>query len=153
MDATPTSAVMTTDTPERPVSFDSAGWNSNLALIGLVCRRFGCALSHQQRFSHSKGKVARRDRPMSGRRVGARLARRLTSVVKQITGSNSTGKVSYGTESGFSQNGGIPKIICGPGNIAQARKSNEWFAGSELEACDCFIRWLAKRLLANRLLA
>ena len=145
--------MMTTDTPERPLSFDSAGWNSNLALIGLVCRRFGCARSHQQRFRGSKGKLVPRDRLPLSRRIGTRLARRSATVVKQITGFNSTGKVSYGTESGFYQNGGIPKIICGPGNIAQARKSNEWFAGSELEACDCFIRWLSKRLLANRLLA
>jgi acetylornithine deacetylase/succinyl-diaminopimelate desuccinylase-like protein len=135
------------------VSFDSAGWNTNLALIGLGCRRFRFARSHQQRLRGSKRKIVPRDRLPVSRRIGARLARRSATVVKQITGFNSTGKVSYGTESGFSQNGGIPKIICGPGNIAQARKSNEWFAGSELEACDCFIRWLAKRLLANRLLA
>ena len=145
--------MMTTDMLERPLSFDSAGWNSNLALIGLVCRRFGCARSHQQRFRGSKGKFVRRDRLPLSRRIGTRLARRSATVVKQITGFNSTGKVSYGTESGFYQNGGIPKIICGPGNIAQARKSNEWLAGSGLEACDCFIRWLSKRLLAKRLRA
>ena len=39
----------------------------------------------------------------------------LATVVKQVTGSNSTGKVSYGTEGGFYQNAGIPTIICGPG--------------------------------------
>lgn len=71
----------------------------------------------------------------------------LASLVKQITGSNSAGKVSYGTEGGFYQEAGIPTIICGPGNIAQAHQPDEWIAESELDACDRFIRQLADRLL------
>jgi hypothetical protein len=133
--------MIATDTLERPVSFDTAGWNSDLALIGFVPLQFGCALSHQERFSRSKGKFARRDRPASGRRIGARPARRLASVVKQITGSNSTGKVSYGAEGGSYQNAGMSTTVWAPGHIAQARNS-------VVEACDRFIRWLAKRLLA-----
>ncbi len=72
----------------------------------------------------------------------------LASVVKQVTGSNSTGKVSYGTEGGFYQNAGIPSIVCGPGHIAQAHQPDEWIAQSELDSCDAFIRRLADRLLA-----
>ncbi len=72
----------------------------------------------------------------------------LTSVVKQLTGSNSTGKVSYGTEGGFYQEAGIPTIICGPGHIAQAHQPDEFVAVSELDACDAFIRRLVDRLLA-----
>ena len=71
----------------------------------------------------------------------------LTSVVKQLTGSNSTGKVSYGTEGGFYQEAGIPTIICGPGHIAQAHQPDEFVARSELDACDAFIRRLVDRLL------
>ena len=71
----------------------------------------------------------------------------LTSVVKQLTGSNSTGKVSYGTEGGFYQEAGIPTIVCGPGHIAQAHQPDEWIAQSELDLCDGFIRRLADRLL------
>ena len=62
-------------------------------------------------------------------------------------GSNSTGKVSYGTEGGYYQNAGIATIICGPGHIAQAHQPDEWVAQSELDACDAFIRRLADRLL------
>jgi acetylornithine deacetylase len=72
----------------------------------------------------------------------------LTAVVKQLTGSNSTGKVSYGTEGGYYQNAGIPTIICGPGHIAQAHQPDEWIAQSQLDECDSFIRRLADRLLA-----
>jgi acetylornithine deacetylase len=71
----------------------------------------------------------------------------LTAIVKQLTGSNSTGKVSYGTEGGFYQNSGIPTIICGPGHIAQAHQPDEWIAQDQLDACDDFIRRLADRLL------
>jgi len=71
----------------------------------------------------------------------------LATVVKQIVGSNSAGKVAYGTEGGFFENAGIPTIICGPGHIAQAHQPDEWIAESELEACDRFIRRLADRLL------
>jgi acetylornithine deacetylase len=71
----------------------------------------------------------------------------LATVVKQVAGSNSAGKVAYGTEGGFFENAGIPTIICGPGHIAQAHQPDEWIAESELEACDRFIRRLAERLL------
>jgi acetylornithine deacetylase len=71
----------------------------------------------------------------------------LATVVKQVAGSNSAGKVAYGTEGGFFENAGIPTIICGPGHIAQAHQPDEWIAESELEACDLFIRRLAERLL------
>jgi acetylornithine deacetylase len=71
----------------------------------------------------------------------------LATVVKHLTGTNSAGKVAYGTEGGFFQNAGIPTIICGPGHIAQAHQPDEWIAESELEACDSFIRRLTDRLL------
>jgi acetylornithine deacetylase len=71
----------------------------------------------------------------------------LATVVKLLTGSNSAGTVSYGTEAGYYQNAGIPTIVCGPGYIAQAHQPDEFVAQSELDACDAFIRRLADRLL------
>jgi acetylornithine deacetylase len=71
----------------------------------------------------------------------------LTSLVKQLTGANSAGKVSYGTESGYYQAADIPTIICGPGHIAQAHQPDEWVAQDQLDACDAFIRRLAEKLL------
>ncbi|MGI4946058.1 MAG: M20/M25/M40 family metallo-hydrolase, partial [Janthinobacterium lividum] len=75
-------------------------------------------------------------------------AHELTGLVRQLTGSNSTGKVSYGTEAGVFQAAGIPTIVCGPGDIAQAHQPDEWIAASELAACDDFIRRLAARMAA-----
>jgi acetylornithine deacetylase len=70
----------------------------------------------------------------------------LTALIKQVTGSNSTGKVSYGTEGGIYEGAGIPTIVCGPGSIQQAHKPDEWIAQSQLDLCDQFIRSLARRL-------
>jgi len=81
-------------------------------------------------------------------RLDLRADHELTNVVKQITGSNSTGKVSYGTEAGFYQEFGIPTIVCGPGDIAQAHQPDEFVARTQLDECDVFIRRLADRLLA-----
>ena len=72
----------------------------------------------------------------------------LTAIVKQLTGSNSTGKVSYGTEGGYYQGAGIATIVCGPGHIAQAHQPDEWIAQEQLDACDAFIRRLVDRVLA-----
>lgn len=82
---------------------------------------------------------------MPGLSLGA--GHELTSIVKQLTGSNSTGKVSYGTEGGFYQNAGIATIVCGPGHIAQAHQPDEWIAQDQLDACDAFIRRLVDRVL------
>ncbi len=72
----------------------------------------------------------------------------LATLVKQAAGSNSTGRVSYGTEGGLYQEAGIPTIVCGPGAIAQAHKADEWIARAQLDACDAFLRRLAGRLVA-----
>jgi acetylornithine deacetylase len=66
----------------------------------------------------------------------------LAGLVREITGANAVGRVSYGTEGGFYQAAGIPSIVCGPGNIAQAHQPDEWIAESELDACDAFLRAL-----------
>ena len=72
-------------------------------------------------------------------------AHELTGLVKQITGANAAGKVSYGTEGGLYQQAGIPTIVCGPGHIAQAHQPDEWIAQDQLDSCDAFIRRLAGR--------
>jgi acetylornithine deacetylase len=70
----------------------------------------------------------------------------LVTLVKQIAGRNSHGKVAYGTEAGlFVSMAGIPSVVIGPGAIAQAHKPDEFVALSELENCAGFI----DRLIAH----
>jgi acetylornithine deacetylase len=64
----------------------------------------------------------------------------------KITGSNSTGVVSYGTEAGQFQAAGYSSIICGPGHIAQAHQPDEFLDISEFEAGHRFMQGLLQEL-------
>ncbi len=66
----------------------------------------------------------------------------LLALVQRASGSNSRGFVSYGTEAGYYQRAGIPAIVCGPGDIAQAHQPEEWIAESQLQACCTFLERL-----------
>jgi acetylornithine deacetylase len=63
----------------------------------------------------------------------------VTLLAKQLTGQNSHRKVAYGTEGGLFQKAGIPTVVCGPGNIDQAHKADEFIRITELEKCGNFI--------------
>ena len=52
------------------------------------------------------------------------------------------GAVSYGTEGGLFRAAGIPTVICGPGDIEQAHRPNEFVS---LAQCEAFMQ----RLLEN----
>lgn len=60
--------------------------------------------------------------------------------------SNTAYAVSYATEAGHFQNAGLPVVVCGPGDIAQAHKPDEFIMASQLVLCAHFMRRLAKRL-------
>ncbi|HEX3912656.1 MAG TPA: acetylornithine deacetylase [Steroidobacteraceae bacterium] len=49
------------------------------------------------------------------------------------------GKVSYGTEAGLFQEMGVPTVICGPGDIAEAHRPNEFVALDQLAQCEGFM--------------
>ena len=61
------------------------------------------------------------------------------SLAMRLAGQNETFAVAYGTEASFFQEGACPSVICGPGDIAQAHKPNEFIAISELEKCMGFL--------------
>lgn len=50
-----------------------------------------------------------------------------------------TGKVTYGSEAGLFSNAGIPSILLGPGNIAQAHQPDEYVSVAQLALADRFI--------------
>ncbi|TIO05135.1 acetylornithine deacetylase [Mesorhizobium sp.] len=75
---------------------------------------------------------------------GSELAATLT----QLTGQEPLTAVSYGTEAGLYQQAGIDAIICGPGEIGQAHRPNEYIELGELAACRKMIEDLGARLAA-----
>lgn len=71
------------------------------------------------------------------------------SLALQLAATNETSAVSYATEAGLFQDGGAPSVVCGPGNIDQAHKPNEFIAVSELTKCLAFFDRLADWVVAN----
>jgi acetylornithine deacetylase len=57
---------------------------------------------------------------------------------------NGTYTVSYCTEAGLFQQAGIPAVVCGPGNIEQAHKPDEFISLSQLRLCEQFMERLLK---------
>ena len=66
-----------------------------------------------------------------------------------LTGANDVQAVSYGTEGGLFQALGIPTVVCGPGDIEQAHKPDEFIALSQVGACIDFMHRLAARISAD----
>jgi acetylornithine deacetylase len=73
----------------------------------------------------------------------------VVELVKALTGANSTGKVSFGTEAGLFQGIDIPTVVCGPGSIEQAHRPDEFIAIEQIARCEEFIRRLIARLAAQ----
>jgi acetylornithine deacetylase len=57
----------------------------------------------------------------------------------KLSRSTTVGKVSYGTEAGLFQQMGVPTVICGPGDIAEAHRPNEFVALDQLAQCERFM--------------
>ena len=68
------------------------------------------------------------------------------TLVLALTGSNQTYAVSYGTEAGIFQQGGIASVVCGPGSISVAHRPDEFLELSQVEACEDLIDKLIDRL-------
>jgi acetylornithine deacetylase len=57
----------------------------------------------------------------------------------KLARSDHTGKVSYGTEAGLFQEMGVPTVILGPGDIAEAHRPNEFVSLEQLAQCEVFM--------------
>lgn len=64
----------------------------------------------------------------------------LTHLVRTITGVKERYKVSYSTEARSYQDAGIPSVICGPGNIEQAHRPNEFITIEQLKICEHMLK-------------
>ncbi|SHM38813.1 acetylornithine deacetylase [Roseibium suaedae] len=70
----------------------------------------------------------------------------IVALAKHLAGRNGFSKVAYGTEAGlFREMAGIPTVVVGPGDIAQAHTPDEFIEINELAACDAFLN----RLIAH----
>jgi len=66
----------------------------------------------------------------------------INGLVRALRRDTDTKKVAYATEAGLFQSAGIPSIVCGPGNIEQAHKANEFVELEQLASCERFLKKL-----------
>lgn len=67
------------------------------------------------------------------------------ALVASLTGANGADVVSFGTEAGLFQSLGCDAVVCGPGDIAQAHKANEYVEIGQLDACLDLLTGIARR--------
>ena len=78
----------------------------------------------------------------------------VVAFVKRLAGQNKHGKVGFGTEAGlFQQRAGIPTVVCGPGDIAQAHKPDEFITLDQIRKGEAFMTRLADYAASERLAA
>ena len=70
------------------------------------------------------------------------------ALVAELTGSNGTDLVSFGTEAGLFQEIGISTVVCGPGSIEQAHKPDEYIELEQLRRAENMLIGLQRQLCA-----
>ncbi|GAB3629862.1 acetylornithine deacetylase [Pandoraea terrae] len=68
----------------------------------------------------------------------------ITQLVRALTRDADKRKVAYGTEAGQFQQAGVPAIVCGPGDIEQAHKPNEFVSLEQIAQCESFLQKLIR---------
>jgi acetylornithine deacetylase len=67
----------------------------------------------------------------------------IEALARRLTGQNEAVVSSFAAEAGMFQQAGIPAILCGPGDIAQAHQPDEFVTREQLRLCEEFLRGLA----------
>jgi len=65
------------------------------------------------------------------------------SLALKLAEQNDTHAAPYATEASLFHAAGMPSVVCGPGDIAQAHTPNEWIDQGELDQCLKFLSRLA----------
>ncbi len=69
-------------------------------------------------------------------------------IVQAALGANAVGRASFMTEAGLFGAAGIPTIVCGPGDIGQAHKPDEFVTAAQMARCEGFLLRLTESLAA-----
>lgn len=68
------------------------------------------------------------------------------TLILKLAQCNETEAVSYATEAGLFQMADVPTLVCGPGDIAQAHKPDEFIELSQIAECERFMMRLAEHV-------
>lgn len=66
------------------------------------------------------------------------------AIAREASGQNSTGALAFVTEASLFASAGVPAIVCGPGDIAQAHQPDEFIATSQMTDCLTFLDRISK---------
>jgi acetylornithine deacetylase ArgE len=72
------------------------------------------------------------------------IVERLGRAIDKVNSSHKVMPVAYGTEASTIANAGIPAVVFGPGDIAQAHTKDEWVSLEEVEKASEILLQLAK---------
>jgi acetylornithine deacetylase len=113
----------------RPVNAADAAWVK--AEIGRFCTDI---LLPEMRAVHAGADI---DTDVVGEVDGLepRASNGARDLIMALTGANHAGLVPFGTEAGLFQSLGCDVVICGPGDIAQAHKPDEYLELDQLDQC------------------
>lgn len=70
----------------------------------------------------------------------------IARLAQALTGARTTEKVAYCTEAGLFQRAGMTAVVCGPGNLQQAHRADEYVDLDQIRACERFMEQLADHL-------
>lgn len=68
----------------------------------------------------------------------------ITRLARRLSGEDRVTMVAFGTEAGLFKHAGVPTVVCGPGDIAQAHRPDEFVSLDQLGRCEAFLRDLAR---------
>ena len=69
----------------------------------------------------------------------------LQQLIENLVDEQQRHKVAYATEGGQFTNAGIPTVICGPGDIGNAHKANEFVSLNQLAKCESFLQQILQQ--------
>ena len=69
--------------------------------------------------------------------------------ISSLTGDNSREVVSFGTEAGLFQEIGISSVVCGPGSIEQAHKTDEFITLDQIKKCLVLLEGIKNKSSIN----
>ncbi len=64
-------------------------------------------------------------------------------LAQQLSGTQQTTLVAFGTEAGLFQRAGMSTVVCGPGSINQAHQADEFVSLEQLARCQSFLQALS----------
>jgi acetylornithine deacetylase len=70
----------------------------------------------------------------------------VTTLVQALTADHKIRKVAYGTEAGLFDRAGIPSVVCGPGDIADAHRPDEFVELAQIAQCEKFLTDLTRSM-------